>query len=314
MKKILLFLLFGGYALIVILFSIHQYQEYQKSFDKIVPYSHTMETLPTETSLETEEVLPTETTLETEIIVEIPEHPEIAPPDPIPPPTEESFTIAPKPAISPTSDIPTIPTELAIESTAPPQVEILEETELIVNYPLNLNTATFEELCTLPEVGEVLANAIIDYRNQIGEFFNREQLLDVNGIGEYRYSVIAPLLMIENEQPMPVDDPEPEPIPFETEPPPPTEPPTIPYINLNTTTKEQLMCLPNCSEQIAETIITLRDGHIHTFSNPYEILYVSAIAKDVNISPELYYSWEEYLFVDDEGGKQLHLYSQTEPE
>ena len=74
------------------------------------------------------------------------------------------------------------------------------------------------------------------------------------------------------------------------------------------------MLLPDCTEKIAETIIELRDVHIHTFSNPLEILYVNDISKDAKIPTELYYSWEEYLFVDDEGGKQLHLYTQPEPE
>lgn len=48
---------------------------------------------------------------------------------------------------------------------------------------VNINTASEQELDTLPGVGPVTAKRIIEYRNQVGGFRSIDQLLDVKGIG-----------------------------------------------------------------------------------------------------------------------------------
>ncbi|WP_328846073.1 ComEA family DNA-binding protein [Streptomyces sp. NBC_00258] len=50
--------------------------------------------------------------------------------------------------------------------------------------PVGLNTATLEQLDTLPGVGPVLAQHIIDYRTQHGGFRSVDELREVNGIGD----------------------------------------------------------------------------------------------------------------------------------
>ena len=48
---------------------------------------------------------------------------------------------------------------------------------------VNINTASSEELETLPSIGPVLAQRIVDYRDANGDFASVEQLGDVSGIG-----------------------------------------------------------------------------------------------------------------------------------
>ncbi|MET9860151.1 ComEA family DNA-binding protein [Streptomyces smyrnaeus] len=58
--------------------------------------------------------------------------------------------------------------------------------------PISLNSATPEQLETLPGVGPVLAQHIVDYRTQHGGFRSVDQLQEVNGIGEKRFADIKP--------------------------------------------------------------------------------------------------------------------------
>ena len=52
--------------------------------------------------------------------------------------------------------------------------------------PINLNTATLDQLETLPGIGPALGQRIIDHREQHGPFQSVEDLLDVSGIGDKR--------------------------------------------------------------------------------------------------------------------------------
>lgn len=60
--------------------------------------------------------------------------------------------------------------------------------------PLSLNTATVEQLDTLPGVGPVLARHIVDHRAQHGGFRSVGELREVNGIGERRFAELEPLV------------------------------------------------------------------------------------------------------------------------
>jgi competence protein ComEA len=61
---------------------------------------------------------------------------------------------------------------------------------------LDLNTATFEQLDTLPGVGPVLAQRIIDWRTAHGRFSAIEELQEVSGIGEARFADLAPRVRV----------------------------------------------------------------------------------------------------------------------
>lgn len=60
--------------------------------------------------------------------------------------------------------------------------------------PISLNTATADQLNTLPGVGPVLAQHIIDYRTQHGGFRSVDELRQVNGIGDRRFSDLRDLV------------------------------------------------------------------------------------------------------------------------
>ena len=61
---------------------------------------------------------------------------------------------------------------------------------------VNINTASVEELATLPGIGEVKAQAIITYRTEHGPFTSPEQIQEVSGIGPATYEKLKDLITI----------------------------------------------------------------------------------------------------------------------
>jgi competence protein ComEA len=61
---------------------------------------------------------------------------------------------------------------------------------------VSLNAASIEELETLPGVGPVTAQAIIDWRTTNGAFTSVDELLEVDGIGPKTYDSLAPLVTL----------------------------------------------------------------------------------------------------------------------
>ncbi len=62
--------------------------------------------------------------------------------------------------------------------------------------PLDLNTATQQQLEELPGVGPVLARSIISERERRGGFRRVEDLRSVRGIGDQRFSDLKPLVTV----------------------------------------------------------------------------------------------------------------------
>ncbi len=61
---------------------------------------------------------------------------------------------------------------------------------------VNLNTATLEELETLPGIGESKAKLIIKYRETCGDILKKEELKNIKGIGESIYAKIEKYITV----------------------------------------------------------------------------------------------------------------------
>ncbi|MCI8595031.1 MAG: helix-hairpin-helix domain-containing protein [Oscillospiraceae bacterium] len=67
---------------------------------------------------------------------------------------------------------------------ARPQESASTPPELSVALPIDLNSATKEELMELPGIGETRAEAVLAYREANGAFTGVDELTAVDGIGE----------------------------------------------------------------------------------------------------------------------------------
>ena len=65
---------------------------------------------------------------------------------------------------------------------------------------VNINTASVEQLTTLPGVGPKLAARIVEYRQKSGPFKSTQELLNVRGIGEKNLEKLAPHLSVGEAQ------------------------------------------------------------------------------------------------------------------
>lgn len=64
--------------------------------------------------------------------------------------------------------------------------------------PININSATMEELTELPRIGEVTATRIVEWREENGPFSSTEELMNVQGIGERIYEGIRSYVTVED--------------------------------------------------------------------------------------------------------------------
>nr|WP_325302480.1 helix-hairpin-helix domain-containing protein [uncultured Dysosmobacter sp.] len=65
--------------------------------------------------------------------------------------------------------------------------------------PLDLNTASAEELTALPGIGPELARRIVEHRETAGPFTAVEELLEVPGIGEAKLAALEGRVIVNGE-------------------------------------------------------------------------------------------------------------------
>jgi competence protein ComEA len=61
---------------------------------------------------------------------------------------------------------------------------------------VNLNTATVEQLQTIPGIGPAMAKRVVEYRTKVGKFVKIEDILNVKGIGEKMFQKMKDRLTV----------------------------------------------------------------------------------------------------------------------
>jgi len=74
---------------------------------------------------------------------------------------------------------------------------ILRETDVLLKYPVNINTGSLEMLIKLPYIGPELGHRIITYRESHGAFRRKEEIVQVRGIGTKTYQKISKYISIQ---------------------------------------------------------------------------------------------------------------------
>ena len=143
-------------------------------------------------------------------------------------------------------------------------------------------------------VGAVLADAIIAYREAAGGFTRRSQLLEIPGIGETLAARIMERFYIPDE--LPEEDPpapqkETKTAPAEPQEQDDTEPEYL-MLDLNTAQKEDLLKLPDMTDELAEKILSLRE-RLGGYQNVHELLLIEGM------KPEYFeYTLKEHFYIE----------------
>lgn len=127
----------------------------------------------------------------------------------------ESFAVtvgysfpAPEPAPKPASKPAGIAAEQYLDEGEPEESEEYseqgesfpdEEEPEAVRFPLELNAATYDELLLIPQVGDVMAQRILQYRDHLGGYTSLSQLREIKGVGDKVFAVISAYLYVSEE-------------------------------------------------------------------------------------------------------------------
>jgi competence protein ComEA len=77
-----------------------------------------------------------------------------------------------------------------------PASVLAQKSKSTLTEKVNINTATAEQLQTLPGIGPALAKAIIDHRTKNGKFGKIEELINVKGVGQKKFQKMKDRLVV----------------------------------------------------------------------------------------------------------------------
>lgn len=77
-----------------------------------------------------------------------------------------------------------------------PASVLAQKSKSTLTEKVNINTATAEQLQTLPGIGPALAKAIIDHRTKNGKFGKIEELINVKGVGQKKFQKMKDRLLV----------------------------------------------------------------------------------------------------------------------
>lgn len=117
---------------------------------------------------------------------------------------------------------------------------------------LNINTATEEELMTLPGVNRLVAQNIVEYRDCIGGFKKVEDLALVSGVGATKLEAIKLEICVSSRTSSSQHSPSSLRKDLDQ---------SCTGININTATPAQLMSIKGITEKIAKNIVAFRSEH-----------------------------------------------------
>jgi len=70
------------------------------------------------------------------------------------------------------------------------------KTAATADAPVDLNAATVDQLTTIPGIGRVTAERIVQWREQNGPFRRPEDLMKVKGIGDKSFDKLRPYIKV----------------------------------------------------------------------------------------------------------------------
>lgn len=118
---------------------------------------------------------------------------------------------------------------------------------------VNLNTATIEELIQLPGIGEYYAKKIVEYREKLGGFTDKEQLLEIWKFDEEKLEKVRPKTIVSGH---------------------------VRKININNCTAEELAKHPYIRWNIANSIVKIR-AKLTSYTSLDQLLQSELISKEL---------------------------------